>query len=197
MTLVTLWYKNPRMSLSSRFPDGKLWVNIMTGPEFSPPLTYFFPLISSPPSAFCFSSLNCIFFFRRQLKKSLDKERSHSLCHKKQIKWNFFFLLKRGNWSACREELTEGRPASVDTANSPVQHIRRREHHGRRGEKVMRGRGPGALLETVSSRYDREAISMTSQQCGCLNKTWIISILVDVPTWMRNLHWSPLLYEKL
>lgn len=127
MTLVTLRYKNLWMSLSCLLPTGKLWVNIMTGSEFPPPLTWFFPLISSPPCAFCFYSLNCIFSRQITTKNALIRRKIilsygnklngiSSFCSREEI-------VESNNWSTCREELTEGSLASVDTADSPTQRI--------------------------------------------------------------------------
>lgn len=58
--------------------------------------------------------------------------------------------------------------------------LRLREHYGRWGVKDLRVRIPGSLLWDVFSRYDREAISIKSQWCGCLNKTCMETTPVDM-----------------
>lgn len=70
-----------------------------------------------------------------------------------------------------REQPTMGCPAPDDTSTTQTPHLR--EHHGRWGGKTGRVRGPGSLPWDAPSSYDREAIVMKSQQCGCLSKTWV------------------------
>lgn len=51
----------------------------------------------------------------------------------------------------------------------------------------VRGPGPGPSWETVSSRCDREAALIKSQQDDYANRTCIMTTPADMPTWIREL----------
>jgi hypothetical protein len=73
-------------------------------------------------------------------------------------------------------------PNPSDVSAMQLLNLRLRENGGREDRKTVRVWGLGCLLLLVSPRHNGEVhVSMNSQQHGCLNKTRIMTILVNMP----------------
>lgn len=79
------------------------------------------------------------------------------------------------DWSKCKEELTY-----VHTCTTQPR-LRFRKHHGKGSRKTVRTRDQDVCYAVVSSRPDRKAAPITSQQYGCLD-ICTTATPVDMPT---------------
>jgi hypothetical protein len=60
---------------------------------------------------------------------------------------------------------------------------------GRERRKIQRTKD--ACQEILSSRFGSEAAPMNSQQHGCLNKTSIMTLPIDMPMWTGEMSQGP------
>lgn len=58
----------------------------------------------------------------------------------------FFSIVVINNCCRNRDQLIVGYPTLKDTSATQLLPLKLREHHGRRGGKIVRARGPGSLL---------------------------------------------------
>lgn len=60
------------------------------------------------------------------------------------------------------------------------------------GETIFDGEDQDECYQNMSSRHDKEAEPIKSEQCGCLKTTCIITAPVHLPTQMKEILHSPI-----
>jgi hypothetical protein len=82
--------------------------------------------------------------------------------------------------------VTTGCTVPTDTSTIQSLHLRLREHH-RRGSDRLKKKAEDLLLNSIFfPQYAREGSLMKSQQYGFLNKTQLMTTVVDMPTWTMD-----------
>lgn len=61
----------------------------------------------------------------------------------------------------------------------------------------VRASGPDTCCKIVSSKCDREAVLITYQQYGFINKTCVMTAPADMPLYLRKLHKASSLDQEL
>lgn len=72
-------------------------------------------------------------------------------------------------------------PIPIDISATQSLHLLGK-HHGKGVKRLKETKNQDIGRKTVPSICDREAALIKSQNCGCLNKTWIMTASVDMPT---------------